>query len=302
MQIKHKTVEQLSAQVALYANSQSESKNPGRARELLLRLGDLPLYQSQAPDHITYTRKIPKRVFINGVSVVVEPAGTLLPLFDKKEYTEFLKNPTILRQSRNLAAMLENYSNFTEQINRMNIHNITYEEARQHPNVLGMGSNKAAFEFSAKIDGEQTELVALVDHATDKYSARTKILERAALLALTKDMPGFEQGVAWSNDPPVVVAKKAAGLTLDKLSDQQKSKIPEAHWSDLRNNVSTASLLGVSLDLMPGNFCYDEHVGFTVIDFRRCKAGDEQATLGLNLHRLDELRDSLSAQNQESNI
>lgn len=290
MRIEQKPVELLQAQVALYAESQNESDTPSRARHLLSGLGDISFLSDRPPELITYQRERDKKGFNDGNIVTLEPAGSPLPLFERKEYADFLKDPLVRKQSRNLASMGKTYSQLATQITSMELHEISYKEAGEHPNILGRGSNKAAFALRAEVDGVEKDLVVLVDHAPDKSHANKKLLERAANLSLVKGMPGFEQGVAWSNDPPVVVSERASGSSLEELSEEQLAAIPDEHWRILKANVLGTADLGIALDPMPGNFFYDPKEGFTVIDFRRCKPGNEKATQDLNIKQIEEIQ------------
>ncbi|MEI7632508.1 MAG: hypothetical protein WCJ60_04270, partial [bacterium] len=295
MNIQAKPIELQQAQVALYAGRQSESIHPGRERTLLAHLGEVGLHTPQdAPDLVTYPRKITKKGFVDGEIVVLEPAGTPLPLFDKQELAELLRNERNREQSRNLAEMMRNFSQLKPAIDEISIPHNNYDSSGKHPSLLGRGSNKAAFGFRAAVDGVEKDLVAIVDHGSDTAHSQKKMLERAANLALVKGMRGFEQGVAWSNDPAIVVAEKALGKELDKLSTEEKAMIPVEHWDTLAKNVADASDLGVQLDPMPGNFFYDPEVGFTVIDFRRSNAGKEAATLTQNMKDIQKLRDDIA--------
>lgn len=292
MRIEQKPTELLEAQVAIYAESLYET--PERQNELLSRLGDVALHTSQVPESTTYPSKHPKKGFEDGAIVTLEPAGTPLPLFDKQEYADTLKNPVSREQSYNLATMRKTYAHIAPQVDVMDIHDISYQTAGEHPDLLGRGSNKAAFAFQAEVDGVEKDLVALVDHAPDKSNARLKMLERAANLALVKGKPGFEQGVAWSNDPPVVVAERAPGRSLEELSQDQRSHIPDKHWQTLVDNVETVADLGIKLDPMLGNFYYDPAEGFTIIDFQRSTPGAEETTHRTNMKQIEELRASIS--------
>ncbi len=296
MQIEQKPVELLQAQIAVYAKSQVEREAPERTGELLSQLGDVAFYTNYAPDHVNYARKHNKKSFVDGEIVVTEAVGSPLPLFDKKEYADFLKDPTTREQSRNLAKMSRTYDKLAPKITGMDIQDISYKDAGEHPNILGRGSNKAAFAFRAEVDGVEKDLVALVDHAPDKSYAKAKLLERASNLALVKGRAGFEQGVAWSNDPPVVVAERAYGVSLEELSSEQANNILPEHWQKLATNVEAVANLGIALDPMLSNFYYDPKEGFTVIDFRRSVPGKEKTTLDLNLKQIDEIRSQIIAQ------
>ena len=285
-----KPVELLQAQVALYAERQSELMYPGRSRALFALLGEAGMHNTDISSYATYPRSSAKKVFSDGKVVIQEPVGTALPLFDKQEYASFLKNHDIRKQSKNLAKMITNYEQFAPIVAKMNLPFNDYDASGKHSSMLGRGSNKAAFGFKAMVEGSEKELVAIIDHAPNNAFAQVKIGERAANLALVKGRPGFEQGIAWSNDPPLVIAERAPGVGLDILTPEQKSRIPSNHWDDLATNVANVADIGIELDPMPGNFFYDSNAGFTVIDFRRSAAGKAAQDHSMNMKDIEYLR------------
>jgi hypothetical protein len=249
----------------------------------------------EVPDLVTYPREYDKREFQGGKIVITETAGTPLPLFVRREYADFIKDPRNRAQSRNMAVMLHTWAQVAPAVIRLNIPFNNYEKAGKHPNVLGRGSNKAAFAFKAPVDGVEKDLVAIVDHAPDNRSAQAKIKERVANLALVKGRGGFEQGVAWSNEPPVVVAEQAPGKSFDKVGPEEKAAIPAEHWDKLISDVDAVADLGVALDPMLENFFYSSQAGFTVIDIRRCAPSQEADTHRRNLEHIRNLRNTAIA-------
>jgi hypothetical protein len=290
MKIHPKSVEQLRSQVALYGDAQSETEYTGRNRTLLARLGEVGVDSREAPHPITYPRPSAKKEIVGDEMVTVEAAGTPMPLFVNSEYTDFFKAPRNREISRNLATMLHAYPQVAAAIERLNIPFNDYEQAGQHLNIVGRGSNKAAFAFTAQVDGAQKDLIALATHAPSNESSQAKMQERAISLALVKGRAGFEQGVAWSNEPPVVVVEQALGKSFDNITSEERAAIPAEHWDTLVTNIDAVAELGVSIDTMDENFFYDPEAGFTVIDIRRCIPGHEEDAYQHNLSYIEGLR------------
>lgn len=268
MNIESKPPELLQAQVALYAENQSEFDTPGRERALLARIGETALYSAGAPDEVTYPLSTNIRKFVDGEITTIAAKGEHRPMFDREEYADFLKDPKNRETSRHLGELIGAYEEVAPLIDDMGIVGLDLAQAREHPNFLAHGGHNMAFRFSGVIDGQEKQMVALFAQNPDNPHIQSIVNSRAINLATAKGLDGFEQGVAVSYDPPVVVAEMALGKDMASMSHEERQKIPQEHWEKLMDNVMNATERGIAIDANTDNFIYDPDKGFTVIDFR----------------------------------
>ena len=272
-----KPPELLQAQVALYAEQQLEKETPGRERELLASLGDVALYPTQPPEYLTYPSPVRIQRVVDEEFKTLVAKGDDLPLFDRGEYTQFLKEPENREAGRVLAGMIGAYDEVAPTIADLGIVGLDLATARSHPNFLAHGGSNMVFQLEVTLDGEPKQLVALFAQSPEDPHIRANVNSRASVLARAKGIQGLEQGVAVSYDPPVLVAEMAPGKDMASLSHKERLAIPEEHWDKLTHTVSEAVEHGLSIDPNSDNFIYDPDSGFTVIDFRQA-TGNQPAS------------------------
>lgn len=263
-----KPPELLQAQVALYAEQQLEREAPGRERELLASLADVALYPVEPPEHLTYPSPIRMQRVVDGEFQTIVAKGDELPLFDREEYTDFLRNPENHRVSRVLSEMINAYEEVGPTVERLGIIGLDLARAREHPNFLAHGGSNMVFQFDGTVGGEKKALVALFAQNPKDPHIRSKVNERASALSRAKGIDGLEQGVAVSYDPTVLVAEMAPGKDMASMTHEERAAIPQEHWDKLSQTVREAIANGISIDTNSDNFLYDPGSGFTVIDFQ----------------------------------
>jgi len=301
METVPKPTELLTAQVALYAERQVDYETPGRRNAILAHMGEVALYADQAPSELTYPLGNRIRRVVDGEVQTVAHAGDEMTMFDSKEYAELLKDPANRETSRNLAELIRAYDEVGPVISELGIVGLDLAAAREHPSFLAHGGSSMAFRFNGSVGGEPKELVALFSQNPEDPYIRAKVNSRAIALARAKGLPGLEQGVAVSYDPPVVVAELAKGRDMASLTLEERQSIPQEHWDQLQANMLNAVEHGLDLDPNSDNFVYDPENGFTIIDLR-LPAMSEQRPLEevkeTQAARLSMFRDKMLAQDE----
>jgi hypothetical protein len=229
------------------------------------------------------------------------------PLFDKKEYLSLLRK-TPKQELVNLAAMIATYEALSTQVEDLSqmVGSIAEKTAplsrykrpdllavRLHPDFVGMGRFNIAFSRHVLIDDEEKDAVVIIPQPSPDFSDKSRLNQRAITLSKTKGLAGFEQGIAVSYDPAVLVTERAPGKTVEQLSGPERRAISPERWQALLESVQ--ALNGrVGFDTNPDNYLYDPAQGFTIIDLGNSRYAKDKQNKN-NLSMVEGLRWKYSA-------
>ncbi len=272
MNIEQKPLEQVQAQVAVYASEQVHREDSTRQIDLLKNLGNISL-PGVVPEYVEHPYPTVKKEYVGEDLVIVKNRGDPSVLFEKDGYLESIRKPGNRERTNALAEMIGAYPEFESTIKNLGIADLTLEEARLHPNFLSYGGSDVAFRFEHSEkpdeDGHSKTFVARYGQGGPERADRIeKANSKAISFAAAKGLPGLEQGIAISYDPPIVISEFADGKNLYGLSTDERRAIPAKHWQQLKDAIVGASGAGISIDANSDNFIYNPETGFTVLDYR----------------------------------
>ena len=283
MEIKQKPIPELNAQIALFTAARVEEIDHPRLGDNISSLMTNTLLGAISSGSIT--GKIPEKItaprqrrFIDPFSrEILAEKGDEAVIFIADTYINFLRQNYNRRMVRNLAAMQNAYSQFKDQVKALDIFEARdVEDAKKHPNFLSYGGSNLAYYATLNIEGEDKECVLLVGQRNGPDMANS----RSIPLSLGKGLKGFEQGIAASYYPPVVISERAPGSNLFEIDIKL---VKSEHLEELQGLIQTATENNIYIDGNSDNFLYDPSEGFTIIDYRNNTNLDPKTLLERNM-------------------
>jgi hypothetical protein len=160
--------------------------------------------------------------------------------------------------------MLQAYDRYKPAVDRLFTDVASYDNAKEHPQYLGSGSNGSAFWF--EFEGQRLVAKRSHGHKNEAASEGASHQESAPFYSGNK-IKGLQHQVAASPEDETVITELLSGKTADKLTYGELAAIPDDQIRQAMDLVREMDQGGLIFDPKHTNIMYDSELGFSILDY-----------------------------------